>query len=249
MKLAAIYNTWDACELLPYSLASIAPHVDLIIIVYQVRSNFGEDYDPFREILAARQQFADKEFIAHLYEPNTTGGFTNEIKKRNLGLDIARANDCTHFLHLDVDEIYENFNEAKRQYIDSGKEGSVCKIYTYFKKPILRYEHEDGYYVPFIHELKLHTTAGHNYYPYYVDPTRRINCGEVALLDVHMHHMSWVRRDIERKARNSSANANIANGTMLKDHSDINVGQGFYVRDADQKLIEVPNHFNIPYPL
>lgn len=245
MKLACIINAWDAVEILPYSLCSVAPGVDLFIIVYQTVSNFGEVYDPFPEILASRERLPEKEFIAHLYNPTVGDGFENEIKKRNVGLDIARANDCTHFLHLDCDEMYENFNQAKQQYIDSGKKGSACKIFTYFKKPTLRYETEDGYYVPFIHELNEDTFAGDKDYPFYVDPTRRINCQDVILLDTYMHHMSWVRWDIERKCRNSSAKANIERGTMLQDYHNPDVGPGFYVRDADKKLIKVPNQFNI----
>lgn len=248
-KLAAIFNVWDGIELLPYSIRSVYNDVDVIIIVYQNRSNFHEVYDPYLEIMAVVEMFPDKKFVVQIYDPYVKGGFQNEIAKRNIGLNIAREKRCTHFLHIDTDELYENFNQAKQEYIDSGKKGSACKIYTYFKKPILRYEHEDGYYVPFIHKLGTNTVSGHHEYPFYVDPTRRINCDDVALLDTHMHHMSWVRRDIERKARNSSANINIANGTMLQDYHSPEVGPGFYVRDADQKLIEVPNQFNIPYPL
>ncbi len=46
MKLAAIYNVWDGVELLKHSIASIKQDVDLIIIVYQDISNFGEEFNP-----------------------------------------------------------------------------------------------------------------------------------------------------------------------------------------------------------
>jgi len=134
---------------------------------------------------------------------------------------------------------------AKQKYIESGAGGSVCKIFTYFKKPTLRFETEDGYFVPFIHKLNANTQAGLVKYKYHVDPTRKINEQNVALLDVHMQHFSWVRLDIERKARNSSAKYNLEDGTMVQDYHKKEVGPGFYVKDYDKKLIEVPNVFGI----
>jgi hypothetical protein len=187
----------------------------------------------------------DKKIIIVKYIPTIYSAFSNEKAKRNLGIEIARTEGCTHFLNLDVDEYYKNFTEAKDLYFKSGAEGSACRIYTYFKLPTLRFETEDGYYVPFIHKLREETFSGNNIYPFYVDPTRRINCNDVVLLDVHMHHFSWVRKDIERKARNSTAKHNIEKGTMLKDYHNPSVGSGFYVKDYEKHLIEVDNYFKI----
>ncbi len=240
-KLAAIYNTFDGIELLNGSIRCIEKHVDLLIFINQQVSNFGEKYWGFDE----NPIKCDIPFIFYKYDPHSYQGFYNETVKRNIGIKLAREAGCSHFFHIDVDEYYDDFASAKQQYIDSGKSGSACKIFTYFKRPTLRFETEDGYYVPFIHELKPETSAGALQYPYHVDPTRRINETDVALLDVHMHHFSWVRKDIERKARNSSARKNISRGTIMEDYKNQDVGPGFYVRDFDKKLIEVPNQFNI----
>lgn len=243
-KLAAIYNCWDGIELLKYSINSIKKDVDLIVIVYQAKSNFGEVYDPIEEI---RNALPGDHPIALIqrYEPEYIGGAVNEIKKRNLGLKLAFNESCTHFLHLDCDEIYEDFNKAKNLYLESGAEGSVCKLFTYFKLPTLRFETEDGYFVPFIHKLTENTRAGEMRYPFYCDPTRNINCENVVELPVHMHHFSWVRKDIERKCRNSSARENIARGTMLQHFYNPDCGPGYYVPDYEKKLIEVENKFGI----
>lgn len=243
-RVAAIYNIFDGEELLKYSINSIKDDIDLFIIVYQTTSNWGEHYDPYMEILYAIQGLSHKTQLV-LFKPTTKNGFSNETEKRNLGIEIAKQNNCTHFLNIDVDECYKNFAEAKDLYFKSGKEGSCCKIFTYFKLPTLRFETEDTYFVPFIHKLLPNTKAGNSSYPYYVDPTRRINCSDVVLLDVHMHHYSWVRSNIERKARNSSAKRNIERGSMLIDYHNPNVGAGFYVKDAEKKLVEVKNYFNI----
>lgn len=241
MKLAAIYNVWDGVELLRGSMLCLKDEVDLFIIVYQEKSNFHEQYNPLPDMDLS----GFNHIVLHKYEPETPGGGTNERNKRNIGLDIARREGCTHFLHVDTDEYYDNFAEAKRFYTESGKEGSVCALLTYFKLPTLRFENPDGYYVPFIHKLKPETAAGGRNYPYYVDPTRRINTNDVALLPVFMHHMSWVRLDIARKCRNSSARSHIEKGTMLKDYHSEDVKSGFYVKDYQQKLVEVPDVFKI----
>ena len=241
MKLAAIYNTWDGVELLRGSMLCLKDHVDLFIIVWQDISNFGEAYSPVPDMDLS----GFSNVILQRYDPKVGAGFFNEKAKRNLGLDIARREGCTHFLHIDCDEYYEDFGKAKELYIQSGKRGSVCKLYTYFRLPTLRFDTPDGYFVPFIHELRPETQAGLRHYPFYVDPTRRINETEVIELPVFMHHFSWVRKDIERKCRNSSAKENIERGTMLQDYYSKDLGEGYYVRDYDKKLTVVPNSFGI----
>lgn len=241
MRLAAIYNVWDGVEFLRGSMMQMKDHVDVFIIVYQDVSNFGEKYDPLPEMDLSG--FKNIKLIK--YDPMVGAGMFNEKKKRNIGLDIARQENCTHFLHVDCDEYYENFGEAVELYINSGKSGSVCKLYTYFKLPTLRFETPDGYFVPFIHELRQDTVAGGRHYPFYVDPTRKINETDVVELPVFMHHFSWIRKDIERKCRNSSAKENLERGTMLQDYYSTQVGPGFYVRDYEKKLIQVADNFRI----
>jgi hypothetical protein len=241
MKLAAIYNVWDGAELLSGSMQCLADHVDVFIIVWQDVSNFGEPYNPLPDI-----DFSGiKSLILQKYEPQSTSGSKNERAKRNIGLDIAKREGCTHFLHVDCDEYYPDFGKAKELFISSGLQGSVCKMFTYFKLPTLRLASEDNYFVPFIHELRPETAAGVANYPFYVDPTRKINVEKVGELPVIMHHFSWVRRNIERKARNSSAKKNIENSFLLADYYSEEVGEGFYVRDYQQKLISVENLFGI----
>lgn len=241
-KLAAIYNVWDGDELLEYSINSVKSGVDLFIIVYQTTSNFGEKYDPLQNILKAVK---DVPYILHKFTPINHAGISNEREKRNIGLQIAKKNSCSHFLHMDCDEMYQDFNKAKKLYFNSGKEGSCCKIFTYFKLPTLRFETEDGYFVPFIHKLFDDTRSGLPNYPFYVDPTRRINCNNVELLNVHMHHFSYIRKDIMRKINNSSARNNFKKGTILQDYNNPDLKCGYYVKDYEKKLIEVPNLFDI----
>ena len=250
MKLAAIYNVFDGVELLRGSMDCLKNDVDLFIIVWQDVSNFGEQYD-------CTKDFELPDFgctiIFKMFEPFLNkGGTFNESLKRNIGLEIAKDENCTHFLHVDCDEYYHDFAAAKIQYIDSGAHGSVCKMYTYFKKPTLRLENPDNYFVPFIHELRKDTFAGGEQYPFYVDPTRKIQAGfipylenEVVLLDTYMHHFSWIRKDIERKVRNSSAKKNIERSQLLHDYYSAETKEDYFLKDYNQKLVEVENLFSL----
>lgn len=249
MKLAAIYNIWDGVELLKGSIDCIKDHVDVVIFVYQRTSNFGEAYDPFSVMKNSMDSLSMKhEYSCIEYLPANMGGAFNEKEKRNAGLDIARKMNCTHFVHFDCDEYYKNFGEAKQMYIDSGKEGSVCKLFTYFKDPTFRFANADNYFVPFIHKLKDDSVAGGKNYPFYVDPTRKINEIDVIELPIFMHHFSYIRKNIERKCRNSSAKNNILKSSVLKDYYSEGILQnpeGYYVEFFDQKLTVVDNYFNI----
>lgn len=243
IKLAAIYNVWDGCELLRGSMMTMKDHVDIFIIVYQTASNHGEHYDPLPDM-----DLTGFKCVMVPFTPEQNGGALNETLKRNLGLNIAKQEKCTHFLHLDTDEFYKDFEAAKLEFLNSGADGSVCPIYCYFKRPTWRFLQKEGYFVPFIHKLWPDSKAENCKYPYYVDPTRRINTEKVVLLNESMHHFSWVRKDIERKARNSSAGDLTKNNIIFEDyHSEVleSNPEGFYVRNFDRKITVVDDYFGL----
>jgi hypothetical protein len=245
MKLAAIYSVWDSEELLIGSIRCSMGSVDEIIIVYQTVSNYGEKHDPITALLNDNANFFDSQkiHIIHYAPRLNESPKTNEVAKRNLGLMYAKIKNCTHFLHLDCDEYYQDFGEAKRLYMESGHAGSVCRLHTYFKKPTLRLDRPEDYYVPFIHELRPDTTAGVKNYPFYVDPTRRINETDVVELPNYMHHYSFVRKDIGRKVRNSTARKTLQNKHYIDYQRDLKAGD--YLPCYDRKLIEVEDYFGI----
>lgn len=253
-RLAVIYNIWyDAIELLPYSLNCLRNHVDEVIIVHQQMSNYGEiapDYEIISDKIM-KGAFPDTRFTFIEYEPHVSwGGVVNETAKRNLGITKAKELGCTHFCCMDADEMWENFPLAKKQFFDSGAKGSIAEMWTFFKEPTLRFKNPDNYYVPFIFELRHDTVVGNNRLTLngqtaICDPTRKPNQQEVVLIGEKMSHYSWVRRDINLKVRNSSAQRNIANSNRLKDYLSPNCGEGFYCADYQQKLIRVENTFNI----
>ncbi len=241
MRLAAIYNAWDGIELLRGSMDCLRYHVDSFIIVWQSVSNFGEFYDPIRDI----DLTGFRNVVMIKYDPVGINGGLNERNKRNIGLQEAKNQKCTHFLHIDVDEYYQDFGAAKDLYLRSGHNGSVCQLYTYFKLPTLRFDTPDNYYVPFIHKLLPGSEVGFKRYPFYVDPTRKVNETDVVCLpDIYMQHFSWVRKDIGRKIRNSSARDNIMVSTLEADYNSY-LSEGSFVNGYGKKLISVDNNFNI----
>lgn len=247
MKLAAIYNVWDGEELLDKSMECLEGEVDLFIIVWQDVSNWGNEHNPMDNL----NLYGRNDVVLAKHNPPakaTTWGQAaqHEKAKRNLGLQLALEHECTHFLHMDCDEFYEDFREAKREYIHSGADGSVARMYTYFKRPTWRLADFDNYYVPFIHRLHKNTQAGGSKYPYYCDPTRTINTHDVALLQEPMHHMSWVRKNIKRKASNSTARGNIFKSQLLQDYENPSTGPGTRLVDYQgQQLIEVSDQFGL----
>jgi len=240
MNIGAIFNAFDGIELLRGSMSTVK--ADHYIIVWQDISNFGERYNPLPEIEEAVKDFSNVHLIH--YHPEVTKGYktgmVNEARKRNAGIQRAIQLGCSHFLILDVDEYHPDFEAAKQAYIDSGKDGSVLPMWTYFKSPTLRLERPENYYVPFIHKLTKDTRVGNFEYPYRVDHTRAVNTKSVALLTQYMHHYSWVRKDITLKARNSSARHL---SQHLEDYQ--NAKAGMYIGCYAQKLIEVENACNV----
>ncbi len=245
MKLAAIYNVWDGIELLPGSIETIYRHVDEIIIVYQEVSNFGEKYSPHAEMMETLFSYFDKITFMKFDPIIDIGGSMNERAKRNLGLDYAKRLECTHFISMDVDEYYTYFSHCKSLYIKSGHKGSVCRLQTYFKKPIFQFDIPEDYFVPFIHEIGPETKNGSSSYKFWVDPTRTVNENDVVELPIFMHHFSWCRKDIERKARNSSANIQIKKGKILDDYNSPDLGEGYFLTNWNRRIKIVPDIFGL----
>lgn len=252
VKLAAIYNVWDGVELLKGSMESVVNGVDLFVIVWQHTSNYGEEFNPRPWI------------PAHIYRTNESGDEVpiyfvehrsqsrnprkEETTKRSVGLHVAIECGATHFLHMDCDEFYTDFVKLKQRVLDLDLDGSVCQLQTYFKKPTLQLQGFDNYYVPFIHKIQPGIDIGVGIYPFYVDPTRKVKMDQNARVDVVgvMHHFSYVRADIERKARNSTAAGNIAKSQLLKQYHNPDTGPGTKIVDFQNKeLVEVPDIFRI----
>jgi len=218
MKLGVSYNLFDGEELLEDSLLSIIDSVDYVSIVCQKISNFGEKANP--SLMDTLLKLKDGGLINDIviYEPNINkGGHLNEIHKRNMGLILSRQNDCTHHMSMDSDEFYikEELDYVKDVIIEGDYDGSAFKMITYYKDYSHRIEPKEEYFVSGIFKIKEDSKYDfNNILPVLVDPTRKIkskNFREFDRNEIEMHHMSYVRDNIFKKLRNSSAKNNFKN--------------------------------------
>lgn len=259
MKLCAIYNVWGDWDWMELSYERMRPLVDGVIIVYSERSNYGEfseipypwdmNKNPYSFLY-----YADDDLHIDQREPVFHHPAHSETDKRNFGLEMARELGYTHFVTMDADEVYspEEFNAAKKLFEDPELQGLVCRCQTYFKSPQLTIG-LDTTLVPFIH--KITPTLKHDFnrsYPFAwegqairIDPTRSFNINSgVKMCDVTMHHYSWVRKDHEKKIRNSTARANLERSTIREDLALAK--EGYFCKFYQNTLVRAQVDFNIP---
>lgn len=253
-KLAAIYNVWADWDMMYHSIRNIKPLVDGVIVVFSSKSNYGEE-SPMAQNIATIIHTADTITWVNR-EPVLNHPMHAETDKRNFGLETARKQDYTHFIMMDGDEFYdpEQFLKEKQRFIDNPDlAGLVCASRVYVKSPSLTIG-LDTTRVPFIH--KITPTLKHEFnrsYPFAwegkairIDPTRSLNINSgVEWSDIVMDHYSWVRSDIHRKIRNSTAKANIERTNIAKNF--------FHLKEGDicelypgKPLVRVPVKYGLP---
>ena len=253
-KLAAIYNVFDGEELLEGSIKSIRNQVDVVIVVYQIVSNWGNRNDellPLIDDLRCRGLID----IAVFFQPKEVPHpHFNETEKRRKGYITALKENCTHFLFMDCDEYYfENqFKEAKEIIANENYSGSACQIATYYNQPEYLIQPHYTYYVPFIHQVQEAMKIGlaQDRYPVCVDPTRK--CSAIQKLWIirremlEMQHYSYIRKDIAKKLYNSSARDNFNDIYInIEKFNTFKIGDELIYFGKQHKIKEVTNHFNI----
>lgn len=248
--LGVSYNLFDGEELLRSSILSVRNNCEHINVVYQTISNLGNSCS--ENLLDTLSDLKKDKLIDELfyYDPKLDGSPTrNELIKRNIGLKIAKKNKCTHFLTSDSDEFYfeDQFKKA-RKFIEENKiEISACSFMNYIKEPIYQLEQLSSYYVPFISKIKFFSKFDKkNKFPLSVDPTRKLN-GKVFKFfepdELLMHHMTLVRKNLERKFDNSAVKESFCKNEVLD-----RLKKYKHPDDWDgSKVNKVPNVFNISF--
>lgn len=218
MKISASYNVFDGEELLEKSISSIRDSVDFISVVYQTKSNFGNNCSPdLEDILHDLRDKGDVQELVKYTPKLNLKPHSNELIKRNIGLNLAKENSCTHHMPIDCDEFYvkKEFDNAKEIIEGEGWDSAACQMITYYKEPTYRLEPKEEYFVTLPFKINDNTLFVYNLnFPVLVDPTRRVNTNRCKIFkrdEIEMHHMSYVRKDIRSKAENSSARCNFEN--------------------------------------
>lgn len=245
-RLCAIFICWDDWEILKYSIDSIAPKVDGIIVIGSTESTSGE-FSPI-----PREFYENPYFDLFIKNPDLKKlRRENEIEKRNFGLEKARELGYSHFIMLDADEFYPDFTEEKKRFDDPDLEGLVCDSILYFRSPTLCFD--DITRVPFIHRLANARFVKNYEYPFSIskdyhpciDPTRTLNLKNIQKSEIKMHHFSYIRSDIRKKIRNS-AGQRVNTFQHLLIHDYRNAKEGYKCEFFQKTLRKVDNIFCLP---
>ena len=196
--------------------------VDTIVICLQKESYHGEpihqeDVDLANQLL--EYGYVDdiiwfKATDLHTEEGNA-GPRWIETDKRNFILDyLENTVKCSHSLVIDSDEFYdkEDFEYAKNLLDkDESARVSYCQYINYYRD----YSHVLVWpflaYVPFITESSFRFHFENGTFTLPSDPTRRyvtdssVTPKILAFDIIKMHHLSWIRIDIDKKLHNWSA--------------------------------------------
>lgn len=258
MKLCSIINAWvDTIELLPFVIENHLRFCDGVIVVWSSVSNHGNVDGGKMESEISKmfeKHIAGKQLSFIRLDPNTRlSPLVNETQKRNFGIDTARHEKYTHFILADADEFYlpDQMNIEKRKFDNSNLNGLVHPLKVYIKIPTLyTYDHT---LCCGIHKLNPNTYAGQfKEYPFcyddkgqaHIDPSRRLNfTSGIEISLSYMHHYSYVRKNIDLKIDNSSANLRRSRQVIYDELRDAK--PGYVSRLYHQPLQECENYFNI----
>lgn len=211
-KFCVSYSVFDGYELLEKSIDSIRQSADYINVVYQKVSWYGMPADA--QLLPVLEELKRSGLIDELIEfsPNfKRRPGENEAAKRNLGLTYAKKAGGTYFMTMDADEFFirEEVEVAKRTLIENDITHSYCSIVVYGIKPTERLLTSSPLSIQFFSKIKRRSRLGKNDRAIaLIDPTRRLshfsNAKYYYLPGCQMHHMTYLRKDIDGKMRNSS---------------------------------------------
>ena len=233
MLVGATYNVFDGEELLRRSIESIRPHVDHIVVVYQLVSNQGQDCRPtllalLRELesfklidelieYSPKQSFSLSEKRALMSRRSNTNvrsvpdHFFNELLQREVGRKACFDANCTHFMSLDVDEFYlsQDLQYAKTFMAENSQyEAFACRMRTFFKFPTCELLPKDSVnHVNVLYQMSAEFPFRFDcQYPVVMDPTRKLENLKRIHVDnrVEMYHYSYVRHNIRLKLENLS---------------------------------------------
>ena len=239
-----IYEIKDLCDCVVICLQKTSYHGD------PIKQNDIDDVEYLKECNLVDDIIWFEP--SNLYEnEQKIGPRLIETDKRNFILDyLENEKKCSHGIIIDSDEFYdrEDFKTAKA-YINSQDEihVSYCQYINYYRD----YKHLMVWpfycYVPFITEIKFRFSFKHGSFAKPSDPTRRYfldNSNKsyhiLPFKMIKMHHLSWIRKDIERKIDSWSSKQLFSNVVGLREAAL----ERYYNYKEGQNAIIL---FNVPF--
>lgn len=211
-KYGVSYSVFDGQELLEASIRSIREHVDYVNVVYQTKSWYGDPADD--DLLPTLNHLVEIGLIDELIEYNANpkiNAGTQERNKRNIGLRAAKRAGINYFMTMDTDEFYygTEIDDMKYYIVQKGITHSFCNIIVYGKKPTDRILDSSSCYAAFFTKINNKSILKYNkHIPALIDPTRQIAHSMFSkyyvLPIINMHHMTFVRKNINKKFKSSS---------------------------------------------
>ena len=207
MKLGINYLVFSGEELLEYTISSIRKSVDFVSVTYQTTSYYGDSANPLPTLLQLQEsKLIDK--IFH-FEPNLSlHPKHNELESRNIGLKLSRDVGCSHHISADVDELYE---PAQLEYVKEAikdHDSSIAYCNIYYKSPTFLVYPDQNMPISFIHPVSNNYNKDVKTFPALIERTRQLvnhfNCRIFTKNEITIHHMSYVRKDIAKKLKNTS---------------------------------------------
>ena len=263
MKLGISYNIFDGEEMLPFAIKNLRPFADFIVVVYQTTSNYGNEN---KKLFPVLQKLKDEGLINKLYHYtpellynednslNWLSGTQNEIKKREIGLKICRANGCDTYMTLDCDELYdpEQFKFAMQDFEQGNYDTSFTLLLTYYKLPTMEIRPYEKWYQPLFYKIKKDTKFQmQDNYVVHIDRTKMVKAGHTRIYkrdEIEQYHYAYVRHNLISKIKNSSAQSNKESQKQILNHYDQWKGKedgALFIGNQKFNLVEVENKFNI----
>lgn len=176
-----------------------------------------------------------------------------ETEKRNMMIDRLQEVGCSHDIIIDSDEFYDNAQLKKAKEVfnnDDNMEVTYCQYVNYYRD----YRHYMLWpwdsYVPFIASIRFRFLYEYGSFNKASDPTRRYyipyndNCQKFHIFNwevIHMHHLSWIRMEIEKKLESWSSKKYFENIVGLKNRI---LHRYYNYRDGENAVImfNTPNY-------
>lgn len=230
-KLGMGIVAFDDVTHLKNMCSEIRDLVDVIVVCLQNESYFG---NPIERVVVEHIELLKSEgFVDDIiwfsgvdYGNSIEAPRLTETDKRNYILDrLEKHHGCSHSFITDSDEFYshDEFKEAKSIVDSHDAVSSYCQYVNYYRD----YQHllvwPYNAYVPFITESSYRFDFKHGTFDKPSDPTRRyvLNKDDVYIIlpfnTIKMHHLSWIRTNIENKIDNWSSKRYFSNVKGLRE--------------------------------
>lgn len=230
-KLGMGIVAFDDVTHLKNMCSEIRDLVDVIVICLQDKSYFGIDIE--HSVVDYVNQLKQDGFIDDVlwfkgkdYGESAESPRLTETDKRNTILDhLEKYHKCSHSIITDSDEFYihDEFETAKKVLEEHDVLASYCEYVNYYRdyKHVMVWPYRC--YVPFISRSSCRFDFKNGTFDKPSDPTRRyvLGKGEKYLTFpfdmVKMHHLSWIRTNIESKIDNWSSKRYFQNVPNLRE--------------------------------